>query len=95
MKASEAAVLARAAILLAALAVPCLLLAGCGSKGPGTASTAPTPTASGAAVSSGRSVFGRALRNPAVSVTGGQLYVAWQVNQASARVPRFELVRAD
>jgi hypothetical protein len=88
-------VLARAAILLAALALACLLLAGCGSKDPGAARTAPTPTASGAAVSSGRSVFGRALTNPAVTVTGGQLYVAWQVNQASARVPRFELARAD
>jgi len=85
MKASEAAV----------LAVACLLLAGCGSKGPGTARTAPAPTASGAAVSSGGSVFSRPLSNPAVTVTGGQLYVAWQVNRASARVPRFELARAD
>lgn len=87
--------LARAAILLAALAVACLLLTGCGSRVPGTASTALTPTASEAAVSSGGSVFSRALNNPAMTVTGGQLYVAWQVNQVSARVPRFELARAD
>jgi hypothetical protein len=35
------------------------------------------------------------LGNPSATVTGGRLYVAWQVNQASARVPRFELARAD
>ncbi len=92
MKALQAAVLARAvliraAILLVALAAACLLLAGCGES-----------TGAAPAKAEGRtpgSVFGRVLSNPAVTVTGGQLYVAWQVNRASARVPRFELARAD
>jgi hypothetical protein len=100
MKAPEIAVLARAAILLAALTVACLLLAGCVSEGAsaGTPRTTTAPaasTASAAAGFSGGSVFGRVLGNPAVTVTSGQLYVAWQVNRASAAVPRFELARAD
>jgi hypothetical protein len=84
MKAPQAALLARAAILLVALAAACLLLAGCESSG---AVPAKGSTPGG--------VFGRVLSNPAVTVTGGQLYVAWQLNQAGARVPRFELARAD
>jgi DNA-binding beta-propeller fold protein YncE len=40
-------------------------------------------------------VFNLVLNNPAVTVTGGQFYVAWQVNAASSAVPRFELARAD
>jgi hypothetical protein len=101
MKAPETAVLARAAILAAALSVTCLLLAGCRGDGTGepqAASPAPASTVSAAALSETRtpgSVFDRVLSNPAVTVTGGQLYVAWQVNQASAPVPRFELARAD
>jgi len=90
--------LARAAILLAALTVACLLLAGCGSNGAAApsataASSAPAPSASASAPDG--SVFGRVLDNPAVTVTGGQMYVAWQVNPAGAAVPRFELARAD
>ncbi len=101
MRAPGTAVLARAAILLAALAVACLLLAGCGpGGGPAPHTTAlssaePASTASTAAAPSRAGVFGRVLSNPAVTVTGGQLYVAWQVNPVSARVPRFELARAD
>lgn len=83
MKAPQAAVLARAAILLAALAAVCLLLTGCGASTSAAAATATD------------SVFGRALGNPAVTVTGGELYVTWQVNPPGARVPRFELARAD
>jgi len=37
MKAAQAALLARAAILLAALAAVCLLLAGCGAESTGSA----------------------------------------------------------
>jgi hypothetical protein len=88
MKAPATAMLARAAILLAALSVACLLLAGCASAPPGKA-------AASVAESADQSVFGRALANPAVTVTGGQLYVAWQVNPVSAAEPRFELARAD
>jgi hypothetical protein len=40
------------------------------------------------------SVFGRVLSNPEVAVTGGRLYVAWQVNQPGARIARFELAEA-
>lgn len=88
--------LIRAGILLAALAAVCLLLTGCGE----VASTAPakapaTVSSPQAPAKAPGSVFGRVLSNPAVTVTGGELYLTWQVNQASARVPRFELVRAD
>ena len=100
MKAPQTAVLARAAILLAALALACLLLAACGSDGAPQAkaiTAAPASTAS-AAVSFARppgGIFDRVLSNPAVTVTGGRLYVAWQVNPASTRVPEFELARVD
>ena len=97
MKAAQAALLARAAILLAAMAAVCLLLAGCGAESTGAAPAKAAAMMSPSRASAGTpgSVFGRVLSNPAVTVTGGQLYVAWQVNQASARVPRFELARAD
>ena len=83
--------------VLAAPTVACLLLAGCASAGssagpPRVKATSVALSSTG--VSSG-GVFGRVLANPAVTVTGGQLYVAWQVNQPSAKVPRFELARAD
>jgi hypothetical protein len=75
-------VLARAVILFAALSALCLLLAGCGSAGPAVVSPASLATASAttAAVTkvSAAGVFGRVLSNPVVTVTGGQLYVAWQ-----------------
>jgi hypothetical protein len=95
MKVSEAAVLARAAILLAVLTAVCLLLAGCGSETTPAAPSTATRTATATSDRASGSVFGHALSNPAVTVTDGQLYVAWQVNRASAAVPRFELVRAD
>jgi hypothetical protein len=40
-------------------------------------------------------VFGRIFDNPGVAVTGGRVYVTWQVSPASAAVPRFELTRVD
>jgi hypothetical protein len=104
--APAASVLARAAILFAALSALCLLLAGCGGAAPGTspasvaaasATTASATTASATTMAAGRppgSVFGRVLSNPEVAVTGGRLYVAWQVNQPSARIARFELAEA-
>ena len=73
MKAPQTAVLARAAILLAALAVTCLLLAGCrGTGAPQAQAASPTPpstaTAASTAVlsSAGASgtVFDRVLSNP-------------------------------
>src|SRR6516164_6657563 len=94
MRAPGFVVLARAAILLAALTVACLLLAGCAGEG-ASAGTPRATTAPAASAIPGGSVFGRVLGNPAVTVTGGQLYVVWQVNRASAAVPRFELARAD
>jgi hypothetical protein len=91
-------VLARAAILFAALSALCLLLAGCGSAGPAVSPASPaTASATTAAVTkvSAGGVFGRVLSNPVVTVTGGQLYVAWQLNRGDAPVPRYELARAD
>jgi hypothetical protein len=40
-------------------------------------------------------VFDRVLVNPAVTVTAGGLFVAWQVNSAGSAPPRFELARVD
>ncbi len=100
--APAASVLARAAILFTALSALCLLLAGCGGAAPGTSqasvAAASATTAAATTMSAGRSpggVFGRVLGNPEVAVTGGRLYVAWQVSQPGARVARFELAQAD
>jgi hypothetical protein len=100
-KAPATSVLARAAILFAALSALCLLLAGCGGAAPGTSqasvAAASATTASATTMAAGRppgSVFGRVLSNPEVAVTGGRLYVAWQVNQPGARIARFELAEA-
>jgi hypothetical protein len=49
------------------------------------------PAAAAAAVR----VFGRIFDNPGVTVTGGRVYVTWQVNAATAAVPQFELSRVD
>jgi hypothetical protein len=94
-------VLARAAILFAALSALCLLLAGCASQGPGPSPAkvaAASPVVATTAAMSARGVaggvFGRALVNPEAAVTGGRLYVAWQIDPPSTRVPRFELARA-
>jgi hypothetical protein len=54
-------------------------------------SGSPAPAARGSAAR----VFGRIFANPAVTVTGGRLYVAWQVNPVNAAVPQFELTRVD
>jgi hypothetical protein len=62
------------------------LVAGCSSAAQAAG------TASGAA-SAG--VFGRTLVNPAVTVTADGLFVAWQVNAATAAVPQFELARVN
>ena len=40
-------------------------------------------------------MFGRAFDNPGVTVTGGRLYLTWQINLATAAVPQFELARVD
>jgi hypothetical protein len=40
-------------------------------------------------------VFGRIFANPGVTMTGGRLYVTWQVNPVKAAVPQFELTRVN
>jgi hypothetical protein len=40
-------------------------------------------------------VFGRIFADPGVTMTGGRLYVTWQVNRVTAAIPRFELTRVD
>jgi len=86
-------VLARAAILFAALSALCLLLAGCGRAGaaqiPASAEVASTVRAVDP-----QGVFGRVLNQPYVTVTGGRFYVTWQ-NQPRHNVPSTTLVRAD
>ncbi len=75
------------------------LVAGCASatQAAGTTATAAAsasrPPASVAPAAGG--VFGRVLVNPAVTVTADGLFVAWQVNAATAAVPQFELARVD
>ena len=88
MKAFAALVVA-VTILLAA----CSTAPGGVTPGGGT-SASRTPTVPG---SSGRAarVFGRVFDNPGVTVTGGRLYVTWQVNAPTAAVPQYELTRVD
>ena len=98
-KAPAASVLARAAILFAALSALCLLLAGCGSAGAAKLPASAQLHGSAEVASTIRAVdphgvFGRALEEPYVTVTGGQFYVTWQ-NQPVRNVPSTTLVRAD
>jgi hypothetical protein len=85
VKAPQTAVLARAAILLAALALACLLLAACGSDGAPQAkaiTAAPASTVS-AAASFARppgGIFDRVVSNPAVTVTGGRMFFLRRIN---------------
>ena len=67
-----------------------LLLGGCASA---AASATRAPASTTRAVDP-RGVFGRALDQPYVTVTGGRFYVTWQ-NQAKRNVPSSTLVRAD
>jgi len=98
-KAPAASVLARAAILFAALSALCLLLAGCGSAGAAKLPASAQLQGSAEVASTVRAadphgVFGRALEEPYVTVTGGQFYVTWQ-NKTVRNVPSTTLVRAD
>jgi len=91
--------------LAATLSVVTALLTACSAAPAGsttprsTGSVTPSGGASGArttvAPPSAIRVFGRIFDNPGVTVTGGRLYVTWQVNAATAAVPRFELTRVD
>ena len=84
--------------LAAALAAATLLLTSCGSAPSTTtvSSAAPGGGASGSrAPGASTGVFGRVFDDPGVTVTGGRLYVTWQVNPATAAVPQFELTRVD
>jgi hypothetical protein len=79
------------AVILMALLTAC-------SSGTVTSSGGPSPVRTSTAhASSARDarVFGRIFANPEVTVTGGRLYVTWQVNAVGAAVPRFELARVD
>jgi hypothetical protein len=73
------------------------LLTAC-SSGTVTSGGGPSPVRTSTAhASSAREarVFGRIFANPDVAVTGGRLYVTWQVNAVNAAVPRFELTRVN
>jgi hypothetical protein len=84
--------------LAAILSVVTALLTACSAAPASTAVSSATP---GGAASGSRApgspvrVFGRIFDNPGVTVTGGRLYVTWQVNPAASAVPRFELTRVD
>jgi hypothetical protein len=83
------------------LAAGGLLLAGCAGPGDAAAPASGVPAsdaaeaATGAVATAPGGVFERVLSNPAVTATGGRLYVAWQVNPVSSALPRFELARVD
>jgi hypothetical protein len=90
---------ARARFAGAAVAVAAgsgLLLGGCGAPAQGTADqvTASLQKAGGTRAIDPHGVFGRALGQPYVTVTGGQFYVTW-LNQARRNIPSTTLVRAD
>ncbi len=77
--------------------------AACGSSPAGAPALAPSSTALPSSASPPaatatppviQTVFGRQLRNPEVAVTGGSVYVAWQVSPAGG-VARSELARVD
>jgi hypothetical protein len=89
----------------AALAVTLTALLAACSSAPGTTAVSSVTPAGGASASrtpavpgpSGRAarVFGRVFENPDVAVTGGRLYVTWQVNPPTAAVPQYEFSRVD
>jgi hypothetical protein len=91
---------ARARFTGAAVAVAAgsgLLLGGCGSAGASTASAVDRVSTARVSITRGvdpHGVFGRALDQPYVTVTGGRFYVTWQ-NQPRRNVPSTTLVRAD
>jgi hypothetical protein len=76
------------AVLLIAVLTACSTAVNSGTTG--SAAAGPTARAMPAT-----RVFGRVFDNPGVTVTGGRLYVSWQVNPASAAVPQFELARVN
>ena len=86
-------------LLAATLATVAVLLSACGAAPGGTTVSSVTPAdrASGSRTptvpGSPAHVFGRVFDDPGVTVTGGRLYVTWQVNPAAAAVPQFELAR--
>ena len=89
-----AATLAAAAMALTACSsVPAATVVSTATTSGGAPGSA-TPTTPGAAPRPAR-VFGRVFDNPGVTVTGGRLYVTWQVNPVTAAVPQFELARVE
>ena len=94
--APAARVLARAAILFAALSALCLLLAGCGRAGARRPRSRPRrQVGQRESGPSTRRAYSAAYSNqPYVTVTGGRFYVTWQ-NQPRRNVPSTTLVRAD
>jgi hypothetical protein len=90
---------AAAPALAAALSISGMLLTACSSVpvttvvSGTTTSVSATPTPGGPARPA--RVFGRVFDNLGVTVTGGRLYVTWQVNPVTAAVPQFELTRVE
>ena len=89
-----------AMLLTACSSVPVTtVVSGATTGGGAPASATPSGAAPSAAAPSGAArparVFGRVFDNLGVSVTGGRLYVTWQVSPATAAVPQFELARVE
>jgi len=95
---------ALAVTLSAVTALLTALLTACSTVPSSTVVTSATPNSPrvGSAPQAGSTpraasarVFGRIFHDPAATVTGGRLYVTWQVNSPTAAVPQFELARVN
>ena len=86
------------ASLAVALSAVTALLTACTTPPSSTVvitATASSPRTGSAPPAASARVFGRIFEDPNVTVTGGRLYVTWQVNSPTAAVPQFDLARVN
>ena len=86
------------AALAVALSAVTALLTACTTLPSSTVvitATASSPRTGSAPPAASARVFGRIFEDPNVTVTGGRLYVTWQVNSPTAAVPQFDLARVN
>jgi hypothetical protein len=86
------------AALAVALSAVTALLTACSTLPSSTvvsSATSSGPRAGSAPRGASARVFGRIFDDPDATVTGGRLYLTWQVNSPTAAVPQFELARVN
>jgi hypothetical protein len=84
--------------LAVALSAVTALLTACSTLPSSTvviSATASGPRAGSTPSAASARVFGRIFHDPDATVTGGRLYVTWQVNSPTAAVPQFDLARVN